>query len=224
MNVSDPNNRRKRLTRTIPRSPAGLIQTAERIIPHFIPSRIELFWKDKQTFQNEVRQLKQDYQEHIRTNKSSFPIKGQLQVLDSEINSKLRYVKTYLIEKFGRKGYLKVYANFGIHKRYGWYFMPRERNKRQASLGAMVTALEAHDFTTQRYGLSYWVDLQERHEQLLRLSIDESIQKTTVIPSFESRLQEVRKVLLAIYALLEIQFPNTYKEIAKDWGFYGAST
>jgi hypothetical protein len=142
-----------------------------------------------------------------------------LKSLDKTINQDIIYVKSYLVEKYGKHAAKSYYAEFGIQQQLRSYILPRNQNSRLAALKLMVAALNAHDFTANQYGTAHWSTIKNEYENALALA---SKTDSSIAVNVGTKNQVKKKVIVTLNCLLlniRSNFPDTYRSIFREWGF-----
>jgi hypothetical protein len=94
-----------------------------------------------------------------------------------------------------------------------------DASSRKIALGLMVTAIKTNNFQYKKYGFAYWTDIQTRYEALVQTTrtLDGTISDNV---GEKNELKEwIRGVLISLSNVLEGNFPNTYHEQLRKWGF-----
>ena len=143
----------------------------------------------------------------------------QLKELDKEMDKSLSFIKNYLADKFGKDNAISYYAEFGIEKSKKGYTLPQDRNSRNTALSMLLTGIDTHNFTTMTYGKSYWQPIVTQYSQLLLQSqqTDSSISQNVGNKNYVK--EQIREVLDALVLLIKANYPNTYKNELRNWGF-----
>ncbi|WP_432671358.1 hypothetical protein [Flavobacterium sp. SM2513] len=142
-----------------------------------------------------------------------------LKNLEHQMDDSLSYVKGYISDKFQKERAKSYYASFGIEHHKNRYSLPIDREKRLMSLKLLLKALVKNDFETKEYGTAFWTPIKENYEtlsaQLSHLNGQISLQ------SGEKRLLKVnlKKGLNALILNIKSNYPDTYKQELRNWGF-----
>lgn len=105
--------------------------------------------------------------------------------------------------------------------RNGYFFadgLP-DASSRKIALGLMVTAIKDNNFQDNKYGLTYWTDIQTRYDALVQTTrtLDGTISDNV---GEKNELKEwIHGVLISLSNVLEGNFPKTYHEQLRKWGF-----
>ena len=139
--------------------------------------------------------------------------------LDVKMDKHISYVKGYIDDAFDKEDASSYYNGFGIiYKDKKWAF-PRDQNRRLASLKLMISGLKKYKLEDRKYGLEFWTELMNNYETLLAQSnaVDGSV--SVKVGDKNVLKKALRKGLSAIIYSLKANYPDTYKQELRDWGF-----
>ncbi len=143
----------------------------------------------------------------------------QLKDLDNDINKSLFFVKGYLAEKYGKDNAISYYPEFGIEKVNKSYILPKDRNSRGTALSMLLTAIDTHGFTNMTYGKTFWQPIITQYLQLLQQSQQTDSAISQNVGNKNHTKEQIREVLNALVLLIKANYPNTYKNELRTWGF-----
>lgn len=145
-----------------------------------------------------------------------------LETINKEIDGSIKYIKGYIQEEHGDEGKEVVqsyYPAFGIVKKGGAFEIPADASNRKIALDLMISGIKANHFDAKKYGLAYWEDIKTRYDALvlnsraLDGSISDKVGEKNVLK------EEIKEVLVSLINILEGNFPKTYQEQLRKWGF-----
>lgn len=139
--------------------------------------------------------------------------------LDQEMDEHLSYVKDYITEKFKKKDAESYYASFGIEYKYERYAFPRDQNRRLASLKLMVQAITNNGFDGKEFGLVFWKAIKDNYEALLTQSTTLDGGISVKVGDKNVLKNNLKKGVNAIIFSIKANYPDTFKEELRDWGF-----
>lgn len=145
-----------------------------------------------------------------------------LETINKEINDSIKYIKGYLSEEHGDEGKEVVqsyYPAFGIVKRAGAFEIPVDASKRKIALDLMLKGITANNFQTRKYGLTYWTDIKTRYDGLVQTTRDLDGGIADKVGEKNVLKEEIKEVLVSLINVLEGNFPKTYPEQLRKWGF-----
>lgn len=160
------------------------------------------------------------YQTALATRQQSGSTRSQttqaLKLLDKSIENALIYVKNYLLDKYKKESYQSYFAAFGIEKG-GLY--PRDQNSRSAALKLMIEAIAANGFGTKEFGTAFWTDIKTQYDALLTTASTTDSAVSTKVGDKNALKAELKKALNSIILVIKGNYPNTYKQELRNWGF-----
>lgn len=145
-----------------------------------------------------------------------------LETINKEIDGAIKYIKGYISEEHGEEGKDVVqsyYPAFGIVKRGDAFEIPKDASNRKNALDLMIAGIKSNHFETRKYGLAYWTDIKTRYDALVLTSrsldgsISDNVGEKKVLKEWLNR------VLVSLTNVLEGNFPDTYHEQLRKWGF-----
>jgi hypothetical protein len=142
-----------------------------------------------------------------------------LTVLNKEIDRSLSYVKGYLAEKYDKDNSLSYYPAFGISYYDKQYAMPVDQSNRQDALKLMLEAIESNDFQDKTYGLAYWTGVYTKYVDLVEKGRELDGGISTKVGSKNELKISIKKGLNALINVLKGNYPDTYKQELRQWGF-----
>ena len=145
-----------------------------------------------------------------------------LKTVNGEIDGSIKYIKGYLQEEHGEEGKAVVqsyYPAFGIVKVGDAFEIPKDASSRKVALGLMLTAIKDNNFEDRKYGTVYWTDLKNRYDTLIQTSraldgtISDNVGDKNVLK------EELHEVLISLINVITGNYPKTYHEQLRKWGF-----
>ena len=132
----------------------------------------------------------------------------------------LPYMKNMMGGKWGPYKSVAYYPEFGIEHRNHHYGFPTDRDKRKGALGMMADAVAANGFGNDAaHGSSFWEDLVTRYNAALQDAILGAGSVSGSVSDLVQRRTTLRRVLHAILLLLEANYPYTFEQERRVWGF-----
>jgi len=180
---------------------------------------ITLIWTNQAAFNTMVN----NYEAFLGTRKSdgSFrPSETQtLGQLDTQINTAVSEVKTYIEYKFKKPNAVAQYARYGIVKENGTYILPRDKDDRKLSLPLMITAIAADGFGAEKYGTAFWTAMKTDYDAALKAASDTDGDVSGGAANKNQYKKQVAKVMNALRLVLKGNYPDTYKAVYRQWGW-----
>ena len=142
-----------------------------------------------------------------------------LKALNKEIDNSVAFVKGYLAEKYGKDKSLGYYPAFGISYFSNKYALPVDQSNREDSLTLMLEAIESNNLQDRTYGLAYWTGIKNNYVNLVTQAraLDGGISQK--VGNKNDLKMKIKKSLNAIINVLQGNYPDTYKQELRLWGF-----
>lgn len=139
-----------------------------------------------------------------------------LKMLDKSIDNALVYVKGYLLDKYKKENDKSYYAAFGFEKgaRY-----PRDQNSRSAALKLTIEAIAANGFGTKEFGTAFWTGIKTQYDALLTTASTTDSTVSTKVGDKNALKAELKRALNSIVFVIKGNYPDTYKQELRNWGF-----
>lgn len=205
--------------RTTPVADIDFLSVAEKVSDTWMANpQITLIWKTSNAFQDEVKAYR-DLLQDTRSSASQRPAQTNvLYTLDKDINIAVNEVKVYIRKKWKTAAEANYYR-FGIVKESGNYRLPKDRDERRNALQLMIDAIKEDGFSTEEYGLAFWNAILANYTAALDVS-----NRTDGVVSSSSGAKnqmksQVKKVLTALRLCLRANYPDTYRQIIRQWGW-----
>jgi|GEM_PF-603554 len=209
-------------TGNIPRADVDLGNVANEVNTKWLNTpAISLIWKSQAVFGGEVLLYITTITEKKTTKGSRSPLNNQLLKLHDEIDVRTENIKGYLEEKYGKKDAPAYYPVFGIVKQFDKYKLPLDRNDRVIALELMVSGCATEGFNTPAftYGFDYWNNTKSSYSAFVNAvgSIDGTV--TGKVSTKNTLKKEIRKVLNSLIHVIKGNYPDTWKDELRVWGF-----
>ncbi len=142
-----------------------------------------------------------------------------LQNLEKQMDGVIAYVKGYILDRYKKGNEKSYYPSFGfVHQTDHWEF-PTDRNRRVASLKLMVEAIRANGFEEEEYGTEYWSRMLSDYETLVNQSNIVDGEISVKVGDKNVLKKDLKKGLRALVGVIKSNYPDTYKQELRDWGF-----
>ena len=155
-------------------------------------------------------------------NQSGGTKKGVVQsvkLLNAEINEAVVYVKGYILEKFKKDRATSMYDTFGIYHINKGHEMPRDYDGRKEALNVMIAGIVEHKMEDKEYGLDFWNDIKIRYDALADQTGALSSSISVSVGEKNQTKKEVKLVLNSLIKSIQANYPHTWKEELRAWGF-----
>lgn len=147
------------------------------------------------------------------------PLSTALGNLDAKMDKHISYVKGYIDDKFDKEDATSYYGAVGIVYKYGRYAFPQDQNRRLAALKLMVSGLKKYGLEERKYGIEFWTDIMTNYESLLGQSTTVDGGISVKVGDKNMLKKALKKALAAIVHGIKCNYPDTYKQELRDWGF-----
>jgi len=139
--------------------------------------------------------------------------------LDRKIKTGLKEVKSYIGTKYGTDNAESYFNQFGIvHENNGW-ILPYDRQKRILALNQMVKAIDDNGFGTNAYGKTYWADIIKLYGPTVAIVQDIEQKVSDKVKNKNTGKKDLNKIITSLRFILRGNFPDTYKQVYRTWGF-----
>ena len=180
---------------------------------------ITLVWKKSGDFDKQV----QDYALSLSSRKATGSLRpGQsftLKQMDKQIDDAVKEVKVYIERKFKTASAAVQFARYGIIKDGTNYRMSRDRNNRKEALKLMIDAIATDGFAAEEYGSAFWTNVQTNYKDALTLSGNTAGDVSGKVATKNQQKIAIKKVMTGLQQVLRGNYPDTFKEVYRDWGW-----
>jgi hypothetical protein len=184
-----------------------------------LDSSLTLKWITCVQFSEMAQNYAQQLTDRDKEKETRPQLSKRLKELDMLIDDNIEYVKGYISEDVNKSNAVSYFPQFGIQKIGTGYRLPFDRNNRLQSLKKLLSGLQERGYADKKYGLGFWQSLMNEYETKLTI-IDQMDRNLTgqVAPKQNNKVQ-VKKVLKALIAMLQANYPDTYVSELRKWGF-----
>ncbi len=207
-------------TRSLPLADIDLADTATKVNAAWISNPlITLAYIKQPVFETIVN----DFRDTLGLRRQQGSLRPEqtekLNVLDQQAEAALPNVKTYIAQKYEDENAEAYYAQFGIvHSDKRW-ILPFDRQERNAALSLMIKGIHDHGFDANKYGKTFWTELQVSYTAALGNSTDIDKGVSGKVGTKNTQKRNINKVLKSLIRVLEGNYPDEYKQKLREWGF-----
>lgn len=180
---------------------------------------ITLVWKTPMQFNNDVLSYSAALSSRQNTGSNRPALTQTLQQLDKKIDAAVTEVKVYIEKKFKKTNAPAQFARYGIVKENRGYVLSRDRNNRNNSFNLMLQAIQADGFGGEEYGTAFWTAIQSDYTAALQASSNTAGDISSKVATKNQQKQAIKKVMTALQLLLRANYPDTYAETYRQWGW-----
>ena len=180
---------------------------------------LSLLWITFPEFQTKANDYQTTLTERLQTGKNRPQITQSLKKLNKEIDEKLANIKGYIADKYGKNSAVSYYPSFGIEFYKKAYLIPSDQNSRSEALALMVNAIDANEFNDKTYGKTYWTNIKTQFDALLLSASTTDGTVSNKVGNKNELKKGLKKALNAIVLSVKANYPDTYKQELRAWGF-----
>lgn len=184
-----------------------------------INSEFKLIWVTQAAFEKDVTDFTDILEQRRKAGSNLSPTSKELENLDNSIDDAIPYVKSYINNKYGPKDGPAHFAEFGMVHTHHHYDFPSSRQGRKGSLKMMADAIAKDGFDKNTYGSAFWNDMIVKYEDYLKKSSDTSGDVSEHVSDLVQLRTKIRKVLHSLLLLIEANYPDTFDQARRKWGF-----
>jgi len=204
----------------VPSKDAALLGVSQSVSTKWAASAfIALVWRTQGDFASDVAAFKNGLESRNTEGGKRSQQTQELENLDNEIEDAVSYVKSYIGDKFGPPNARAHFAEFGIAHRSGNYEFPKERQQRKDALRMMADAVAANGFDTKQYGTAWWADIKTKYDAASTAASAGASNVSGAVSEMVTLRTNLRRVLHSILLLLEANYPDTFDQAKREWGF-----
>ena len=123
------------------------------------------------------------------------------------------------MERYTKKEAPVYYAQFGITKVGNDYRLPNDNDKRRLALSQMLSGINSNSMNDKTYGQAYWTKIKDDFAQIFVKSRDTDTESKVHVNSKTAQRTIIRKTINALIFLIRANYPDTYKDELRKWGF-----
>lgn len=180
---------------------------------------LTLQWTNVSEFETKTTTYQATLTTRIQTGNNRPQITKALQNINKEIDNKLANVKGYIADKYGKENAVSYYVSFGIEFSNKTYRFPIDQNNRSEALALMVNSISANGFDDKTYGKDYWLDIQSQFNELLVSASNTDSTVSNKVGDKNTLKKELKRALNSIVLVIKGNYPDTYKQELRTWGF-----
>lgn len=182
---------------------------------------ITLVWKTANDFKNEVAAYTASLSSKGDTSKDRPRITHDLQQCNDALDKGIAALKRAIdADAKSIEEARATYARFGIVLENRTYSLPTERNKRLFALKLLLPALVTAGYDKKpSIGTAYFGPLIAQYTSLSDLATNTDQSVSGIVGNKNALKKNINKVLKALLNVIEGNYPDTYKNELRAWGF-----
>jgi hypothetical protein len=207
--------------RNVPRKDADLSNVCNLVGAEWLASpSITLVWKTQGDFATDAANFANYLQTRDSAGGGQQILTNTLSNVDEQIDDAIPYVKSYINGKYGPHDGPSYFASFGIsYTKATGYELPVDHQKRGIALQMMSDAMVANGFTTQDYGTTFWAGILTTYNKALANVLAGSGGVSSQVADVTQLRTSLRRVLHSLLLVLEGNYPDTFVQVRRQWGF-----
>ena len=178
-----------------------------------------LKWITRTAFQASIITFEHSLREQTDLKGDRSIVTKVMSSLNTEITKNTDYIKVYLAELYSKADAPSYYAKFGIIKSGTSYRLPLDNDKRLLGMEQLIKGLAAHNLDEKPFGKVYWTDIRNRFAAALAQSRKTVGSSSEQVGNKNEHRKIIRKVLNSLVLRVKSDYPDTYKEELRRWGF-----
>ncbi|MBD2723820.1 hypothetical protein [Hymenobacter armeniacus] len=179
----------------------------------------DLLWKTKAAFLTQAQAYFDSLDSADAAQDGRGPQAQRLRTLDAQIDKALGFVKGYLAEDHDGDADEAYYDEFGIRAEGRNQRLPSARPARAKALAKLVAALHAHGYDDRKYGKAFWKPIATEYADLVGQRAQTESAAAGETGQKNAQEKPLRKVLKALINLIKAHYPDTYKNVLREFGF-----
>lgn len=206
--------------RTLPSTQVDFADVARKVSNKWTSTpAITLLWTTSSSFATDVSEFSTTLTSRMVTGSKKTQYAKAIQLLDKKIDSHLIYIKNAIIAKYKKQAGSSYFAQFGIENKNKRNELPRDQNSRLEALKLLNLAIVEHGFAANEFGSAFWESIQSEYESLLELASTNDGTVSKKVGDKNVLNQRIKKVLNSLIQVIKGNYPDTYAEELRDWGF-----
>ena len=179
----------------------------------------KLKWITLTEFKASITQFVDSFKGRSEAKGMRSEVSNDMRKINTEINQSVEIVKGYIMERYTQKEAPVYYAQFGITKVGNGYRLPNDNDKRRLALSQMLSGINSNGMNDKTYGQAYWTKIKDDFAQIFVKSRDTDTESKVHVNSKTAQRTIIRKTINALIFLIRANYPDTYKDELRKWGF-----
>lgn len=182
--------------------------------------QITLIWTSQPNFEEQVNNYANALDSKSNSKKNRPQITNNLKTCNQAIDTGIAKIKDYLDADATNKAEAKAnYAKFGITLQGSAYKLPADKDKRTQALKLVLGAITEFGYGKKPFGTAYFTPLIDQYTLLVSEAADTDKSVSSIIGNKNKQKEELIKTLNSLVLLIKANYPNTYKNELRAWGF-----
>ena len=215
-NNTPPKTKRKRIT---PEGETDLLTVATSVNDNWkLNPTITVAYITQPQFEVYVGQYKTWLTSTRQSGGAVSSLAATLGISDDSIDDAVKEVKVYIRKKF-KKNDVANYGRYGIVKYGETYKFPVDHDERKLSIDLMIGAITADGFGAEEYGTAFWTGVKTSYASAYSATNTNSESRSKTKGSKDDAKAMVLKVLRSLRLIIEGNYPDTFEDVLRSWGW-----
>jgi len=203
----------------LPRSDFDVLKVAKDVLIKWKESGLVLIYTNPVVFENTVSNYEVKLAEGRSAASERSPKVERIKQLRKIISANLFRIKNYVANDFGQSAASSHYASFGIQHIRKSYDFPSDQEEVKRALAELLNGLDKYGYADFKFGRDFWLPIYEEYTQLIETKNITVGTKSSKSGDKNVLKEQVNKVVHSIYYLLIANYPDTWEQVIRDWGF-----
>ena len=182
-------------------------------------SGLQLNWTNPLEFGMSISIFEESFRGRSEVKGVRSEVSNDLRKINTEINQSVEVVKGYIIERYNKKEASVYYPQFGIVKAGNRYALPNDNDRRRLALEQMLSGINSNEMNDKTYGKAYWEGIKSSFGEIFAKSRTTDSESKDYVSNKAAQRIMISKTLNALICLIKANYPDTYKDELRKWGF-----
>lgn len=182
--------------------------------------KITLIWTTQAHFKTLADNYATLLDDKSNTKKNRPQITNNLKTCNLALDTGIAKIKDYLDADATNKAEAKAnYAKFGITLQGSAYKLPADKDKRTQALKLVLGAITEFGYGNKPFGTAYFTPLIDQYNILVNDAADTDKSVSSIVGNKNKQKEDLIKTLNSLVLLIKANYPDTYKNELRAWGF-----
>ena len=212
--------KKSKSTSILPTSQFDLLTLGESVAKKWANNpQITLMWVKVEELQKAVTEFRTFLEQRVEAGSGRGSQTQTLADLDKQINQAVTEVKLSILAKFGKAKGKAYFSEFGITKQNNALRLPNDRNQRVNALPLFVKAVLTYKLQVAGFETSFFETILPTYTEAFQATQKTDSAVSISVSNKNDFRKQVEVILSALYAVIKINYPNTYEGELRGWGF-----
>lgn len=205
---------------TLPKSQAELLAVAIRALQNWNEVKFPIQWIKKNDFANLLIEFEASFTSGKTASATRLQVTSELRTANKNIDKGISDLKRLMVNKYGRdyKSYLQ---HVGIKVVNGRFVFPKNQQERKHALEMVCRYVENNpSLTSAELTLAHWQNMLAEYVRCLNLAVESDNTVTDSSMKKGQYKETIVKTLNSLILLIKANFPDTYTQEIRLWGFH----